>query len=92
MEAFTHMGNHLISDSGPTINAGDDMTDLDPDESILNMAGGPQRRRHDDEDDGSDGFDDDDLESMASTQVDGLDKKHASKPEEELELPPHACS
>jgi regulator of nonsense transcripts 1 len=56
------------------------------------MAGGPQRRRHDDDDDESEAFDDDDLESLASTQVDGLDKRPAAKPEEELELPAYACS
>lgn len=86
------MGNHLVSDSGPTINAGDDMSTIDYDENTLNMTGGPRRRRHDDEDDGSEGYDDDDdLESMASVPVGG-EKKNKVKAEEEKELPPHACA
>ena len=97
--AFTHLGNHLISDSAPTINAGDDLSTIDADESILdreygrgNLTGGPRRRRHDDEDDGTDAFEDDDLESMASLAVDGANGKQAVRAEEEKELPPHACA
>jgi hypothetical protein len=30
--AFTHLGNHLISDSAAAINAGDDLSTIDPDE------------------------------------------------------------
>ncbi|EEQ28843.1 ATP-dependent helicase NAM7 [Microsporum canis CBS 113480] len=90
------MGNHMVSDSAATINAGgDDMSTVDGDESVLNMAGGPQKRRHDDEDEGSDDLDDDDdddLESMASVAVDGAGKAQANKAEEEKELPAHACS
>lgn len=90
MDAFTHMGNHLVSDSASTINADDGLSSLDPDESILSMAGGARRRRHDDEDDGSDGLDDDDMESLASVPVGGHFQKQ--KFEEEKELPPHACA
>lgn len=95
MEAFNKMGNHMVSDSAATINAGgDDISTADGEESVLNMAGGPQKRRHDDEDEGSDTLDDDDdddLESMASVAVDGAGKPQASKTEEEKELPAHAC-
>ncbi|KAL2220776.1 hypothetical protein M432DRAFT_239572 [Thermoascus aurantiacus ATCC 26904] len=86
MEAFNHMGNHLVSDSGPT--AGDDTSTVDPDENILNMT---RRRRHDDEDDGSEVLDDDDLESTASAPAGG-NAKGQKKAEEEKELPPHACA
>lgn len=86
------MGNHLISDSAPTINAGDDMSTIDHDENILSMTSGPRRRRHDDEEDGSETYDDDDdLESMASVPVGG-EKKSKAKVEEEKELPLHACA
>ena len=97
--AFTHLGNHLISDSASTINAGDDLSTIDPDESILdreygrgNLTGGPRRRRHDDEDEGTENFEDDDTESMVSMPVDGANGKQAANAEEEKELPPHACS
>lgn len=97
--AFTHLGNHLISDSAPTINAGDDLSTIDADESILdreygrgNLSGGPRRRQHDDEDDGNEAFEDDDTESMASMAVDGANGKQAVRNEEEKELPPHACA
>ena len=97
--AFTHLGNHLISDSASTINAGDDLSTIDPDESILdqeygrgNLNGGPRRRRHDDEDEGTEAFEDDDTESMVSMPVDGVNRKGAARAEEEKELPAHACS
>ena len=97
--AFTHLGNHLISDSASTINAGDDLSTIDPDESILdreygkgNLSGGPRRRRHDDEDEGTEAFDDDDTESMVSVPVDGVNGKPVMRQEEEKELPPHACA
>lgn len=97
--AFTHLGNHLISDSASTINAGDDLSTIDPDESILdqeygrgNLTGGPRRRRHDDEDEGTEVFDDDDTESIVSMPVDGANGKPAARAEEEKELPPHACA
>jgi regulator of nonsense transcripts 1 len=97
--AFTHLGNHLISDSASTINAGDDLSTIDPDESLLDgeygrsdLPGGPWRRRHDD-DEGTEVFDDDDTESLASVAVDGARVRGAaSKPEEEKELPAHACA
>jgi regulator of nonsense transcripts 1 len=90
MDAFTNLGNHLVSDSASTINADDGLSTIDPDESLLSLAGGARRRRHDDEDDGSDGFDDDELESLASVPVGGRLQKQ--KFDEEKELPPHACA
>ena len=92
MEAFTHTENNLLSDSTPRISVGDDMVTVDGDESVLNVEGGSRRRRHDDEDEGSDGYDDDDLESMASVPVDGAGKLPAAKADEEKELPLHACA
>lgn len=97
--AFTHLGNHLISDSASTINAGDDLSTIDPDESILdreygrgNLTGGPRRRRHDDDEESTEVFEDDDTESMVSLPVDAVNGKPAMRPEEEKELPPHACA
>ena len=94
--AFTHVGNHLISDSASTINAGDDLSTIDPDESVLdreygrgNLSGGPRRRRHDDEE--TEAFDDDDLESTVSAPVDGANGQKPARVEEK-ELPPHACA
>ena len=88
MEAFSNMGNHLVSNSAAAINASDDISTVDPDESVLSLAKGPRRRRHDDEE--SDGLEDDDLESLASAPVDG--QKQPLKADEEKELPPHACA
>jgi regulator of nonsense transcripts 1 len=88
MEAFSNLGNHLVSNSAAAINATDDASTADPDESVLNLAKGPRRRRHDDE--GSDGLGEDDLESLASMQVDGVNGR--ARVEEEKELPPHACA
>ena len=94
---FTHVGNHLVSDSASAINAGDDLSALDPDESLLdreygkgNLTGGPRRRRHDDEE--TDVLDDDDLESMASMPVNGKNSALDPQAQEEIELPPHACA
>lgn len=80
--AFTHVGNHLVSDSASTINAGDD-------ESILDGLGTRRRRGEDDED--AD-YDDDDLSSMASMALEGNNGKLPPKVDEEVELPPHACA
>lgn len=88
MEAFSNMGNHLVSNSAAAINASDDISTVDPDESVLSLAKGPRRRRHDDEE--SEGLGEDDLESITSAQVNG--QAHLEKPEEEKELPAHACA
>ena len=92
MEAFNSAGNHLVSNSASAINAGDDISTLDPDESVLSLAKGPRRRQHDDDE--SDAADEDDLESLATQPVDG--QKQAAKAEEqqaeEKELPAHACA
>jgi hypothetical protein len=82
--AFTHMGNHLVSDSAATINAGNH-----DDESILEA--GPRRRRMDDDEE-TDIYDDDDMESMVSMPVDGANGRSGAKAEEQVELPPHACA
>jgi regulator of nonsense transcripts 1 len=91
MEAFSNMGNHLVSNSAAAINASDDISTVDPDESVLSLAKGPRRRQHDDDE--TDSVEEDDLESLASAAVDANGKKQVNKPEEvEKELPPHACA
>lgn len=96
--AFTHLGNHLISDSAAAINAGDDLSTIDPDESLLygQYGGGgglgPSRRRNDDDDDRTDVYEDDDLESMASMAVDGIKNLGLRGVEDEKNLPAHACA
>ncbi|CEJ81899.1 Putative Regulator of nonsense transcripts 1 [[Torrubiella] hemipterigena] len=90
--AFTHVGNHLISDSAAAINAdGDDFSALDPDESLLygKYGGRSGRRRADDDDNQTEAFDDDDIDSLNSVPVDelmGMELKDREK-----ELPAHAC-
>ena len=90
MEAFNSAGNHLVSNSASAINAGDDISTLDPDESVLSLAKGPRRRQHDDEE--SDGVDEDDLESLATQPIDGQKQAAQAEQAEEKELPPHACA
>jgi regulator of nonsense transcripts 1 len=87
MDAFQSVGNHMVSNSAAAINASDDVSTMDPDESVLSLAKGPRRRQHDDEE--SEGLEDD-LESLATDAIDG--QKQVVKAEEEKELPPHACA
>lgn len=100
--AFTHLGNHLVSDSAAAIKAGnsDELSNIDPDESLLygDYGGrgartglGNARRRQDDDDNETEVFDDDD-ESLASVPVDGMKALKLGAPEEEKELPAHACA
>ncbi len=90
--AFTHMGNHLVSDSAATINAGagDDESILHGDLSLSRGMTATNRRRMDDEE--TDVYDDDDMESMVSMPVDGTNGKVGQKAEEDVELPAHACA
>ena len=88
MEAFSSTGNFTVSNSAATINANDDVSTMDPDESILSLAKGPRRRQHDEDD--SDAADDDETESLASAAANG--QKAVEQPDEEKELPPHACA
>jgi regulator of nonsense transcripts 1 len=97
-DAFTHLGNHLVSDSANTIRAGpsDETSTIDPDEALLFSAYGGRgprgaRRRTDDDDNETEAFDDDD-ESLASVPVNGLKNLKLPEPEEEKELPAHACA
>jgi len=94
--AFTHVGNHLISDSAAAINAGaDDLSALDPDESLLYAQYGPGpsgRRRADDDDNQTEAFEDDDNDSLNSVPVDGMMGLKLKNAEEEKQLPPHACA
>lgn len=99
--AFNHVGNHLISDSADTIKAGgsDDLSNIDPDESLLYGKAGGRRglgngRRRNDDDDGETetiGEDDDD-ESLASVPVNAMKGVRLTDTEHEKELPPHACA
>lgn len=100
--AFSHVGNHLISDSADTIKAGgsDELSNIDPDESLLyGKAGGRRglgngRRRNDDDDAENETIgDDDDDESLASVPVNAAMKGvRLTDVEEEKELPAHACA
>ncbi|KAL2171953.1 hypothetical protein VTG60DRAFT_1012 [Thermothelomyces hinnuleus] len=100
--AFTHLGNHLVSDSAAAIKAGgsDELSNIDPDENLLYGSYGGRgtrtglgnaRRRQDDDDNETEVFDDDD-ESLASVPVDGMKALKVNAPEEEKELPAHACA
>lgn len=97
--AFNHLGNHLISDSADTIKAdgADELSNIDPDESLLygkygGRGGlGNARRRNDDDDNETEVFDDDDDESLASAAL-GMKSLNLRRPEEEKELPAHACA
>jgi len=100
--AFTHLGNHLVSDSAAAIKAGgsDELSNIDPDENLLygvygghgaRTGLGNARRRQDDDDNETEVFDDDD-ESLASVPVDGMKALKVNAPEEEKELPAHACA
>jgi hypothetical protein len=88
--AFTQLGNHQISNSNSTINAGDDESILDGELGHGNLAGSRRRRLDDDEE--TEVYDDDDLESLASAAIDGPNGKKVDKAEEAVELPPHACA
>lgn len=101
--AFTHLGNHLVSDSAAAIKAGgaDELSSIDPDESLLygvygghgaRTGLGNARRREDDDDNETEVFDDDDAESLASAPVDGIKGLKLNGPEEQKELPAHACA
>ena len=98
--AFNHLGNHLISDSAAAIKAGDndDLSAIDPDESLLygkfgGRAGlGNARRRNDDDDNETEVYDDEDDESLVSVPVDGMRGLNLKAAEEEKELPAHACA
>ncbi len=97
--AFTHLGNHLLSDSAAAIKADetDELSNIDPDESLLfgKLGGGAglgnARRRNDDDDNETEVYDDEDDESLASVPVDGLRGLSLKAAEEEKELPAHAC-
>jgi regulator of nonsense transcripts 1 len=92
--AFTHVGNHLISDSAAAIKAGaDDLSTIDPSESLLYGKYGSHggRRRADDDDNQTEAFEDDN-DSINSTPVDGMAAMKMQDAEEEKELPAHACA
>ncbi len=92
--AFTHVGNHLISDSAAAIKAGaDDLSALDPDESLLfgKLPTSSGRRRTEDDDNHTEVFDDDDIDSLNSP-IEGKSELKNKSSEEEKELPAHACA
>lgn len=65
------------------------MADLD--DNNISAMGRARPRRHDDEDDGSEFLEDDDLESTVGGPANG-NQKGQGHPEEERELPAHACA
>jgi regulator of nonsense transcripts 1 len=92
--AFTHVGNHLISDSAAAIKAcADDLSALDPDESLLyGKIGGPSgRRRADDDDNQTETYENDDNDSLNSP-IDGMAGMKLEDEDEVKELPEHACA
>jgi regulator of nonsense transcripts 1 len=96
--AFTHVGNHLISDSAAAIKAGaDDLSALDPHETLLygkspNGSGsGSGRRRADDDDNQTGTYDGDENDSIDSP-IDPLTGVKLGSAEEQKELPAHACA
>jgi len=95
-EAFNSLANHLVSDSAAAINAGDDMSTIGAEDSVLGGDGlssvGPRRRRGGDDDESDVYDDDDDMESLISQPVNGTNTAKADKPEDEIELPAHACA
>ena len=94
-EAFNSLGNHKVSDSAAAINAGDDLSTVDGDDSVLGRdapQGARQRRRRADDDEETDLYDEDDMESLISQPMNGADGKPVPKPEEEVQLPEHACA
>lgn len=92
--AFTHVGNHLISDSAAAINAGaDDLSALGHGESLLYDkfdSRGP--RRADDDDNQTEVFEEDDNDSLNSGLADGMSGLKLQDPKEDKELPAHACA
>lgn len=97
--AFTHLGNHLISDSASTINAGagDDLSSIDPHESLLdreygrdNLHGIPRRAARTAEATADPAATRGPIEGPAAIGESG--GTTVAQPEEEKELPPHACS
>lgn len=94
-EAFNSLSNQIVSDSAAAINAGDDLSTVGADESVLGRngtGGGRSRRRRGDDEEGTDVYDDDDMESLISQPVNGANGKPDEQPEEEVELPAHACA
>ena len=89
--AFTHVGNHLVSDSAAAINAGvDDFSTLGGGD-ILQLDGTSGRRRTNDDDNQTEALDDDDRDSDDSEQarlIAGISLKDAGEPK----LPDHACA
>ena len=94
-EAFNSRSNQIVSDSAAQINASDDVSTADADESVLGRTippDGRNRRRRGDEEEGADLYDDDDMESIVSQPLNGANGKVGPPPEEEVELPSHACA
>ena len=94
-EAFNSLSNQIVSDSAAAINAGDDLSTVDPSESDLGTTdsrAGQRRRRRADDDDGTEVYDEDDAESIMSQAVNGANGQPVVKAEEEVVLPPHACA
>jgi len=96
-DAFSHVGNHLISDSAAAIKAGgDDLSTIDADDSLLyggKLGGLGGRRRADDDDNQTEQYEEDDNDSQISAPTGAMrDLKLDGYEEEDYELPSHACA
>lgn len=98
-EAFNSLQNHTVSDSSAAIKAGDRLSVLDGSDSLLGtngpssaVTGELRRRRGEEDEEENDLYDDDDMESLISQPLNGERGHRDAKPEEEVELPPHACA
>ena len=91
-EAFLNQQNQLVSNSAAAINA-ENASTVAPEDNVFGRNGGRaaagRRRRGDDDEDL---YDDDDMESLMSQPVNGANGMAPARPEEEVELPAHACA
>lgn len=97
-EALNSLGNRLVSDRQIVLKPNGIQFESETEESIVGTNATPsaipeasRRRRGNDEED-TDLYDDDDMESLISQPVNGINGNNTTKPEEEVELPPHACA
>jgi len=88
-------GGHSVSGPAFPNKAGvDDVSTVDPDETLLhhNSRGRPGRRRDDDDDNQTELYDGDDKDSITSAAVDELNGLTLQgDADEDVSLPEHAC-
>ena len=94
-EAFNSRQNHIVSDSAAQINAGDDLSTVDGDDSVIGKEApndNHSRRRRGDDEEGTEMYEDDDMESLISQPMNGANEKPAQLQDEDVELPEYACA